>query len=90
MVELFAEAAEAEVAHDMGGPEVLELRGVGARGSSEGDELEGAIEVAVVVRGDVGDEVGRLIQAEEPVADSDCVHWAASADCLTVTRIRSS
>ena len=90
MVELPAEAAKAVVAHDMGGPEVLELRSVGPRGSSERDELEGTIEVAVVVRGDVGDEVGRLVWPKDPVADANCIHEASSAARKTVTLSPSS
>ena len=90
MVELAAEAAESVVAHNVGRAEMLELRGIRPRLRGKGDELECAIEVAIVVGGDVSDEVGRFIPADESVADSDCGHGAASAGCLIVTRIRSS
>ena len=90
MVELPAEAAKAVVAHDMGGPEVLELRCIGPRCSTERDELECAIEVAVVVRGDIGDEVGRLVWPKDPVADANCIHEASSAARKTVTLSPSS
>ena len=73
---LRAEAAEPDVADDLRGAEVLELGGVGAGLGGQMDQRLGAFQIAVVVGGDVGDEIGWLAVTDEPRADRDRPrHW---------------
>ncbi len=71
---LATKGPEAVVGHDVLGPEVLELRAVGASILGEGHEVLGSLEITVMVRGDVGDEVGRLIRADKALADAEGRH----------------
>ena len=73
---LAAEGAEAVVGDDVRRAEVLELRAVGAGLLGQRHQLEGSIEAAVVVGGDVGDEVRGLVGADEAVADAEGRHRA--------------
>jgi len=67
--ELATEGLEAVVGDDFGGAEVLEFGGVCPSLFGEADEFDGAVEVAVMVGGDVGDEVGGVVEGEGAVGD---------------------
>jgi len=64
---LATKGAEAIVRNDVSGAEVLELRAIGASFLGQGHELKGTIEVAIVVGRDVGNEIGRLVRANQTI-----------------------
>jgi hypothetical protein len=72
--ELFAEAAKALLADDLGGTEVLELGGVGSGFSAKPDQHPGALKTAIVIGGNVRYEIGRVIVADDPLAESNGCH----------------
>ena len=55
-------------------PKVLELGAVGACFLGQGHEVLGPLKVTVMVRGDIGDEVGGLVWADEAVTEAECRH----------------
>ena len=55
-------------------PEVLELGAVGACLLGECNQVLGSLEVAVMVRRDVSDEVSGLNRADEAVTEAECRH----------------
>jgi hypothetical protein len=65
--DLRAELLETAPRDDLGCDEVLELDGVRARLGGELDQAVRAVQAAVVVGSDVGDEVERLARADPPV-----------------------
>ena len=62
---------ETVIGDDLGGAEVLELGRVRPGFFGQADEQLGALQVAVVVGGDVGDEVGGVVGANDAGADLD-------------------
>jgi len=53
---------------------VLELGAVGACFLGQGHEVLGPLKVTVMVRGDIRDEVGGLVRADEAIADAEGRH----------------
>jgi len=71
---LAAEGLEPIVRDDVLCPKVLELGAIGSCFLGQGHEVLGPLEVTVMVRGDIGDEVGGLVWADEAVTEAECRH----------------
>ena len=71
--------------HDRVGPERLELDRVGAGLGGDVDEPAGLVEVAVVVRAGLRDDVDGRAGTDRPIADPHDVHRASSAGCASAT-----
>ena len=71
MGELPAQRFEAIVRDDLGGTEVLEFGRVGSGFFRQPNQLFGALQVAVVIGGNIGNEVGRVVEAYFLVCDGN-------------------
>jgi len=60
------------------GPKVLELCAVGACFMREFDEVLGALEVAIVVCGNIGNKLGRFLLPDVPVSNGQAGHESSS------------
>ena len=78
---------ESELADDLRRAKMLELRGVGARLRGSVYEGDGAIEVTVMIGGDVGDEVGGLEAAHRASTDFQRWHSLTSEECVETLRM---
>ncbi len=63
--------AKAVVGDDLRGAEVLELGGVRPGFFGQADQQLGALQVAIMVGGDIGDEVGGVVRADQRDANFD-------------------
>ncbi len=82
MRELPSQGLEAVVRDDLGRSEILEFGGICPGLFRQPDEQLGAVQIAVVVRADIGDEIGRVVPPDKMVSDlelhSVLLHYAWS------------
>ena len=69
MTDLGIHVSEAIFRNDLRRLKVLELGGIGSCLFGKTDEQLGAFQVAIMIRGDVGNEVGWVIQADGVVVN---------------------
>jgi len=61
--------AEAVIRNDFRSAKVLELGGIRAGFSSEMDEIQSALQAAVMIGGDIGDEPGGVVVSNQGVTN---------------------
>ena len=71
MADLGVHVGEPVIRNDLRRVEVLEFGGVGSRFLCQADQKPGAFQIAVMVRSNVRDKVGRMVQADGAVAKVD-------------------
>ena len=71
---LAAERCKSVIRDDMWCAKVLELCAISAGFLRQRHEMFGAFEITIVVRGDIGNEVGGLVEPNSMIADLKFAH----------------